>query len=48
MAKHERCEECGLKIRCDDRERHEAGYSHIQRKARLEEEAKAAAKRKAN
>lgn len=45
MAKHEKCIECGLKIRCDNKERHDKGISHIQRKARLEAEALERAKK---
>jgi len=42
-SKYKRCEKCGLKIRCGNQKRHEAGYSHKRRLETLKERARKAA-----
>lgn len=40
QSKYERCGACGLKIRCGDVERHEAGFHHKRRLETLKEQAR--------
>ena len=41
----ERCKECGLRIRCGDKDRHEAGWHHKRRLETLAQREKDAARR---
>ena len=45
MQTFKRCQECGLRIRCNDQKRHEKGYHHKARMETLKAAALAAVKK---